>query len=66
MPQYQAGGIDVICPHCNNREFELGSAQLNTRGATFLNLDWLNKSAAILTCTKCGFILWFKQAPVKQ
>lgn len=57
--QYEAANIKVICPHCKNDTFEEGSAQLNTAGATFLNLDWLNKSAVILVCTRCGLIQWF-------
>ncbi|WP_242833119.1 hypothetical protein [Desulfosporosinus acidiphilus] len=38
---------------------------MNTAGATFLNLDWLNKSATILICTKCGYIQWFAESPEK-
>lgn len=57
--RYEAGNIKVICPHCQNDIFDEGSAQLNTAGASLLNLDWLNKSAKILECTKCGLIQWF-------
>jgi hypothetical protein len=64
--QYEAGGIKVICPHCKKDIFEEGSAQLNTAGATFLNLDWLNKSARILICTECGLIQWFGISPEKM
>ncbi|ODA40818.1 hypothetical protein DSBG_2394 [Desulfosporosinus sp. BG] len=32
---------------------------MNTATATFLNLDWLNKSATVLICTHCGYIQWF-------
>ncbi|MEW5922315.1 MAG: hypothetical protein AB1796_15515 [Bacillota bacterium] len=57
--RYRAGGIAISCPHCQNDTFEKGAAQLNTAVATFLNLDWLNKSATILACLKCGRIQWF-------
>lgn len=63
--QYMASGLEVICPHCTHKEFEEGSAQLNTAGLTFLGLDWLNKSAKILVCTNCGYILWFGKPPEK-
>lgn len=57
--RYEAANIKVVCPHCRSDIFEEGSAQLNTAGASFLNLDWLNKSAKILVCTRCGLIQWF-------
>lgn len=63
--QFEAGGRKVVCPHCKNDEFEQGSAQLNTAGLTFLGLDWLNKSASILVCTKCSLIQWFGLSPDK-
>ncbi|MGC7872010.1 hypothetical protein ACPUYX_10840 [Desulfosporosinus sp. SYSU MS00001] len=63
--RYEVATIKVICPHCKNDVFEEGSAQLNTAGATFLNLDWLNKSATILICTRCGLIQWFMESPEK-
>ena len=62
---YEAANIKVICPHCKNDIFKDGSAQLNTAGATFLNLDWLNKSATILVCTNCSLIQWFMESPKK-
>ncbi len=62
---YLAGGVPVVCPLCRNDIFEKSSAQLNTAGATFLNLDWLNKSATILICTRCSRIQWFYQSPEK-
>lgn len=61
--RYIAAGIEIICPHCKNNVFKEGAAQLNTAGATFLNLDWLNKSATVLICTKCGLIQWFNEQP---
>lgn len=56
---YEAGGIKITCPHCQNDTFEKGDAQLNTAVATFFNLDWLNKSATVLVCYHCGMIRWF-------
>ncbi|KKM09925.1 hypothetical protein SY88_16905 [Clostridiales bacterium PH28_bin88] len=52
-------GIQVICGHCKNDFFHKGNALLNTRGLTFLDLDWLNQSATTLICTRCGYVHWF-------
>ena len=53
----------ILCPHCGQESFEQGSAQLNTAGMTFLNLDWANKSATTLACTSCGSVQWFLKRP---
>jgi uncharacterized protein len=55
----------VTCTHCGHQEFVEGSAQLNTAGMTFIGLDWANKSAYTLLCTKCSHIEWFMQNPEK-
>jgi hypothetical protein len=39
------------------------TAQLNTAGLSFFNLDWANRSAATLTCAMCGRIEWFLADP---
>jgi predicted nucleic-acid-binding Zn-ribbon protein len=61
--EYSVVGETVQCPHCGGAQFEKGSAQLNTAGMTFLNLDWANKSATTLACTTCGRIQWFLREP---
>jgi hypothetical protein len=53
----------VVCSHCSHDHFAEGRAQLNTAGLTFLNLDWANRSAATLMCTRCGHIEWFLERP---
>lgn len=63
--QFTAAGKSVQCPHCGGTEFEQREILLNTRGATFLNLDWLNRGATTLTCRKCGRIEWFSAVPQK-
>lgn len=62
---YRAQGRQIMCPHCGHGEFAEGSAQLNTAGMTFLNLDWANKSATTLACMNCGLIQWFVK-PVER
>lgn len=61
--RYLAAGIVVTCPHCKDDVFEQRKAQFNTSFATFLNLDWLNKSAVVLICAKCGLAQWYKIKP---
>ncbi len=41
--RYQAGGEQVRCTHCKEELFQQQEALINTSGATFVGLDWLNK-----------------------
>jgi predicted nucleic-acid-binding Zn-ribbon protein len=59
-------GRPVSCPHCDGTQFEMGEAQLNTAFATLIELDWLNKTASILSCTTCGQIQWFGRPPTRD
>lgn len=52
-------GVELKCLVCGQNEFVETKAQLNTRGASFFNLDWLNKSARCYVCDACGYIHWF-------
>ncbi|GAE86974.1 hypothetical protein [Acetivibrio straminisolvens] len=52
-------GYEVVCPICKGKKFSKRNTLLNTRGMTFLKLDWLNESAINYICNKCGYILWF-------
>jgi uncharacterized protein len=61
--QYSVRGKKIVCPNCEGDIFAEGTAQLNTAGMTFLNLDWANKSATTLACKECGRILWFMIRP---
>ena len=61
--QFELEGIKVKCLHCDHDEFAKSSAQLNSRGLTFVGLDWADKSASTLACTKCGRIQWFLKTP---
>ncbi len=61
--RYQVAGKPVVCPHCGGERFASREILMNTRGATFFNFDWLNKTAAALTCTTCSRIEWFNDAP---
>lgn len=52
-------GKPLACGHCGNDVFLARIVQLNTRLATFLGLDWLNESADVFVCSKCGQLYWF-------
>jgi predicted nucleic-acid-binding Zn-ribbon protein len=60
---FHVHGKSIVCPQCGSDRFEIGSALLNTAGMTFMNLDWANRQATILTCITCSHILWFLQQP---
>ena len=63
---YSLAGKSVKCPHCGGAQFTAGEAQLNTAFATLIDLDWIDKSAFILTCTSCGQIQWFAEQPARD
>ena len=52
-------GYELSCPICKGKEFSKRSSLLNTRGMTFLGLDWTNQGAINYICDTCGYILWF-------
>ncbi len=64
--RYTVADRPVKCQHCAQDRFVEGRAQLNSAGMTFMNLDWANRSAAILTCTACGRIEWFLADPEER
>lgn len=64
--RYQAGNAKIVCPCCQNDTFDADYRQLNSRGATFFNLDWANRNATILICQRCTHISWFMQEPDKM
>ncbi len=63
---YSVAGKAVTCAHCSRGLFVEGRAQLNTAGMSFFNIDWMNRSAATLTCTTCGRIEWFLSDPEER
>ena len=60
---YLARGRKIVCPHCANDRFSRREAMLNTRIATFFELDWVNRSGIALVCSNCSMIQWFGEAP---
>lgn len=64
--EYAAAGKVIVCPHCGERAFEAGEAQLNKALSAFFKLDWLDETATVLACTHCSQILWFGKKPVRR
>ena len=57
--RYLVAGREVTCPHCGGTRFFEGDALLDSRGASFVGLDWASKGAVTLTCCACGHVAWF-------
>lgn len=60
---FQINGKPINCTHCGNTQFFKKQILLNTPGMTFFSLDWANKTASTLICTKCSQIIWFNEEP---
>jgi rubredoxin len=56
---YEVLGHQLRCPICQHDSFTMRRSLLNTRGLTFLDLDWANRRATNFVCAQCGYILWF-------
>lgn len=52
-------GIRLQCQHCGHEQFIESEAQLHSAFLTFLNLEWLGKTADLYICGHCGFVHWF-------
>lgn len=52
-------GKKLKCTVCENDIFQHRKAQLNTKAATLMNIDWANKSAHCYVCQNCSHIEWF-------
>ena len=63
--QFSVAGKQVVCPHCGGSTFTSQEILMNTRGATFVKLDFLNHAAAALVCSHCSHIEWFYDAPAQ-
>jgi predicted nucleic-acid-binding Zn-ribbon protein len=52
-------GHQLKCPVCGNVIFRRKRVLLNTRLATFFDLDWANRTATCYSCSDCAYIFWF-------
>ncbi len=56
---FEIHGHRLTCPICGSAKFWTRKSLLNTKGLTFMDLDWLNKEADNYICDTCNYIMWF-------
>lgn len=47
------------CVWCGGTSFSQRNLMLNTRGLSFLDMEWANRNADCRICDSCGYIHWF-------
>ena len=52
-------GKAVPCPICGHDRFWTRKTLMDTRGASFFGVDWVNPTAVNYICNRCGHVLWF-------
>ena len=55
----------LACLVCGADQFTERPVKLNTTGAEFLGVEWVNRSAMALICTSCGYVHEFLGDAVK-
>jgi hypothetical protein len=58
---FEVVGRRVSCSHCGGISFTPKEILLNTWLLSLLRIDWLDSSANVLSCDKCGQLTWFAQ-----
>ena len=58
---FEVAGKRVSCSHCGGTSFTAKEILLNTWLLSLLRIDWLDSSANVLSCDKCGQLTWFAQ-----
>jgi predicted nucleic-acid-binding Zn-ribbon protein len=56
---FEVIGKRVSCSHCGGKSFTAKEILLNTWLMSLLRIDWLDSSANVLSCDKCGQLTWF-------
>ena len=49
----------LACHVCGGLRFARREIEMTTTGMTFLDLDWLNRSAEGVICLRCGYVHTF-------
>lgn len=55
----ERSGHLLTCPICGGQKFWRKEAQLNSKIASFLEFDWLNRSGDCYIWKECRHIIWF-------
>lgn len=58
---FEVVGKRVTCFHCGGQRFKAKGILLNTWLLSLLRIDWLDSSATVLACDRCGRLAWFAQ-----
>ncbi len=59
---FEVVGKKVTCSHCDGDNFVAQEILLNTWLLSLLRIDWLDSSATVLCCKKCGQLTWFAES----
>lgn len=59
VKQHVVHGKALQCMHCGHDRFWTRTTLMNTKGVSFLGLDWANKEADNYVCDLCGYVHWF-------
>jgi hypothetical protein len=51
------------CQFCRHDYFWVHDVQLHTPVASFVNMEFANRTATCAICAKCGYIHWFLPQP---
>lgn len=54
--QIHVAGKTLACLVCGGTNFVRREVNMNTKGMSFLGLDWLNKSGDGAICSACGYV----------
>lgn len=54
-----AGERLIQCPVCGHDRFHQQRTLMNTRAATFFNVEWANSGADTRICQRCTHVMWF-------
>jgi hypothetical protein len=61
--RFKVGATPVRCSQCGGNHFDTADALINTRGLTFVGLDFADRGANLLICTACTHVEWFLDQP---
>ena len=52
-------GKPFACQVCANPTFWQKEAVVHGGVASFMNIEWASPRAALLVCSRCGYVHWF-------
>lgn len=59
IAEREIAGHALKCQHCDHNRFWQRKTLMNTRGLTFLGMEWANKESENYVCERCGYVTWF-------